>query len=132
MQVKLLRTGALAMRDRQDEDDEWRRLKAQRAELSPIDRLYGEKRTTAAGDEDLRHQRRTGRLVQMSFRMQPRIRSMLVAIVKRDRPPSLVVLFEQMLEAYLKQTGDLDERDIPSDDEMIDKMLKQQDRRDGQ
>ena len=115
-----------------DEDDEWRRLEAERAKMAPIDRLYGEKRLTAAGDEDLRHARRTGRFLQMSFRLQPRVRHMVTAIVKRDRPPSLVVLFEQMLEAYLRQHGELDEADIPSDQEAIDKILKQRDERDGE
>ena len=42
------------------------------------------------------------------------------------------MLFEQMLIAYLKQFGELDENDIPSDAEAIDMFLKERDNRDAQ
>lgn len=120
------------MRDKdKDEQAEWRRLEADRAGKASIDRMYPEKRVTAAGDEDIRHNRRTGRLLQMSFRMQPKTRHLVSAIMRLHRPPSLVVLFEQMLIAYLKQYGELDENDLPSDGEAIDMFLKERDKRDG-
>ena len=121
------------MRDKdKDEQDELQRLEAERAEQASIDRMYPKKRVTAAGDEDLRHNRRTGRLFQMSFRMQPKTRHLFSAVMRHHRPPSTVVLFEQMLIAYLKQFGELDENDIPSDAEAIDMFLKERDNRDAQ
>ena len=91
------------MHSNDDEKEEWRRLTAKRDGLSPFDRWYDELPTTRSGDENLQKNRRTNRITQMSFRMQPRIRNMVVAIVKRDRPPSLVVLFEQMLARFIRR-----------------------------
>ena len=122
------------MRDKdKDEEAEWRRLEAERASKESIHRMYAEMRITAAGDDDIRHERRTGRLLQMSFRMHPKTRQLIRAIMRLPhRPPSLVVLFEQMLEAYLKQYGGLNDSDVPSDGEAIDMFLKERDKRDGE
>lgn len=119
------------MRDSDNaEAEERRRLEAERAGRSPLDRMYGTKLVTEAGDEDLRHARRTGRQLQMSFRMHPRVRSIVVAIMRRDRPPSLVVLFELLVVAYLKQHGEFTDGEIPTDDDIIDRFLEQRDARD--
>ena len=122
------------MRDKDKEEQaEWRRLEEERAAKESIHRMYQELPLTAAGDRNMQENRRTGRLLQMSFRMQPKTRQLVRAIMRLPhRPPSLVVLFEQMLEAYLRQHGGLDDRDVPSDDESINMFLKERDKRDGE
>ena len=119
-------------RDDDDEREERRRQAAWRAAQSPIDRMYPEKQLTEAGDIDLRANRRTGRKLQISFRLQPRTRHLVSAIVRRDKPPSLAVLFEQMLEAYLKVTCPLDDNDLPSEEEAIEMYLEQRGKRDAE
>lgn len=61
-----------------DEKEEWQRLERERAKLPPRDRLYRKPlRITESGDRDLRHARRKGRVIQMSLRMQLKLRAVL-------------------------------------------------------
>ena len=52
--------------------------------------------------------------------------------MERDRPPSLVVLFEVMVEAYLDKHGPIDPADLPSDEELIRRIEQERDKRDAQ
>ena len=53
---------------------------------------------------------------------------MMIAIRDRDEVPSLVVLLELTLEAYLKVHG-AEDLDIPSDDEIIERLEAERDKR---
>lgn len=121
------------MHDKDDEEEELRRQEAELAGLSPLDRLYGHAPlTTAAGFDDARSNRRTGRVAQLNLRMQLRARAIVDAIVKRDKVTSHVVLFELMLEAYQQVHGPISEDDLPDDDELIRRYIKEKRKRDGQ
>jgi hypothetical protein len=123
----------MSMHDRDDEEEERRRQAEERSRLSAIGRFYSNPpRKTASGDDDLRSNRRTGRVVQISLRVQVGTRAILGAIIERDRPPSLVVLFEEMLDAYQKVHGAIDRSHLPSEDELINRLLEERDKRDGE
>jgi hypothetical protein len=114
------------------EDEERRRLERERKRLEPRDRLYGyAPRRTADGFPDQRSERRTGRVVQMPLRVHPRVKAMMLAIKKRDNIPSLVMLLELMVEAYLKEYGPLDEDELPTLEQLVEAMERERDRRDG-
>lgn len=117
-------------RRKDDEEEERKRQEKERAELSLNDRLYGPKKVTATGTDSGHHVRRTGRKAQINVRIRPKLRHMIDALMRRDQVPSLVVLFEMMLEAYQEKWGALREGDIPSDEEIIDMFLQEQDNRD--
>lgn len=124
------------MHGRDDEDDEREERERQvrkRAQMSPMDRLYGAlPRKTTAGDDDLRSERRTGRLLPLLVRLHPRVRAIFRAVLKRDGPMSAVVLFELMLEAYLEKHGPIDQSLLPSDEELIRRIEEERDKRDGE
>lgn len=125
----------MAASDRDDDDEEAERKlqQEQRRRLSLTDRLHGgAKPTTASGFVDMRSFRRTGRVVQFSLRVHPRVRAMVDAIMRRDGYPSAVVLFEEMLAAYCKIHGALDEKDLPSDEQLVECVEAERDKRDGQ
>jgi hypothetical protein len=112
-----------------DEEEERKRQERERAKLPLIDRLHGASpRITASGFEDLRSKRRTGRVVQLPLRLHPRVRAIIDVVMERDKPPSLVVLFEAMLEAYLEKNGPIDVSLLPSDEELVVRYEKQQDK----
>lgn len=111
---------------RDDEEEERQRQARERGRLSLSDRLYGK------SPGDLRSRRRRGRVVQMSLRMQLKVRAILEHIRQRDHHDSLPELFEVMLKLYLKQHGGIDETHLPSDDELIERYLHKQDEKDGQ
>ncbi len=116
-----------------DEDEERKRQERERATMSFMDRLYGRKpRITVNGFEDIRPKRRTGRIVQLPLRLHPRVKSIVDHIMERDKPPSLVVLFEEMVEAYLEKHGPIDPADLPSDEELIRRMEQERDKRDAE
>lgn len=111
------------------EDEERQRQAKERAALSLNDQLYGPKKLTAAGTPSLQHKRRTGNVLQLNARIRPKLRHMIEAIMRRDNIPSLPVLIEAMLEAYQRLHGALNEGDIPSDQEIIDMYLKEEEKR---
>jgi hypothetical protein len=88
-------------------------------------------RKTADGFPDQRSERRTGRGVQMPLRVHPRIKANMLAVKRRDNIPSLVVLLEEMLEAYLKEHGPIDEAELPTLEQLAEAMEQQRDKRDG-
>lgn len=108
-----------------DEEEERQRQARERSRLSPLDRLYDR---PAVGMHGLR---RRGRVVQMPLRMQLRVRAILEHIMQRDDHDSLPELFEILLELYLDKYGAVDERQLPSDDELIARYLKKEDDRYG-
>lgn len=113
------------------EEAERRRQEAERKKLPLIDRLHGSSpRITASGFQDLRSKRRTGRIVQLPLRLHPRVRAIIDLIMERDRPPSLVVLFEEMLAAYLEKHP-IDHSLLPSDEELVRRYELERDGRDG-
>lgn len=120
------------MRD-DDEEEERKRRDRERASMSFLDRVVGRpRRITVNGFEDDRGRHRTGRIVQLPLRLHPRVKAMVDHIMERDRPPSLVVLFEVMVEAYLDKHGPIDPADLPSDEELIRRIEQERDKRDAQ
>lgn len=116
-----------------DEEEERKRQERERAKLPLIDRLHGRpRRITASGFEDLRCKRRTGHVVQLPLRLHPRVRAIIDAVIDRDKPPSIIALFEDMLEAYLEKNGPIDQSLLPSDEELVRRYEKQRDKRDGE
>ena len=116
-----------------DEEEERRRQRRERAKLNPLDRVYTRPpRITAAGDRDRREARRKGRVVQMSLRMQLKVRAVLAAIIDRDDHDGLPEVFEIMLQLYLDKYGGINESELPSDEELAERYLKKQDEKDGQ
>lgn len=114
-----------------DEAEERKRQQRERERMSLTDRLFGRPpRTTASGFDDMRSKRRTGRVVQLPIRLHPRVRAIVGAIMERDQHPSLVVLFEEMLEAYMQIHGPIDETKLPSDEELVRRLEDERDRRD--
>lgn len=113
-----------------DEEEERRRQAKERAGMSLEDQLYGPKKRTAAGTFSLQHNRRTGRKLQFNTHIRPKVRHIIVALMRRDQVPSGVVFFELMLDAYQQVYGALKEGDIPSDQEIIEMFLKEQEDRD--
>lgn len=111
-----------------DEEEERRRQAEERKRLSLIDRLYGgPKRKTDSGFDDLRSTRRTGRVVQFSMRVHPRVRAIVELLITRDSHPSAGVMFEEMVDAYCERHGAIDNNDLPSDDELVRRYEKAQD-----
>lgn len=113
---------------RRDEEEERKRLERERAAMPLIDRLHGgSPRTAASGFQDGRSIRRTGRVVQLPLRVHPRVKAIINAIMVRDKLPSLVALFEDMLEAYLEKHGFIDAALLPSDDELVRRLERERD-----
>ena len=105
-------------------------LYAERRKMSFMDRLYGSKLdATADGFPNQQQARRTGRVVALGLRGHPRLKAMMIAIRKRDNVPSLVVLLELAIEAYLQVHHSNDNLDMPSDEEIITKYEREQDKR---
>lgn len=114
-----------------DEEEERKRQERERARMPLVDRLHGsEPRTTASGFKDLRSNRRTGRIIPMPLRLHPRVKAIIDAIMERDRHPSLVVLFEEMVDAYLQLHGPISQALLPSDEELVRRIERERDRRD--
>jgi hypothetical protein len=89
-------------------------------------------RTTASGFKDLRSNRRTGRIVQLPLRLHPRIKAIIDAIMIRDKHPSVVALFEEMVDAYCQVHGAIDQSMLPSDEELVLRIEQERDKRDGE
>ena len=116
-----------------DEREERRRQRAERSGLSVEDRLIGEIKRTRSGLPDARSKgKRKYRVVQMSVRVRLRVRAMIDHIVERDQHPSHVELFEAMLAAYLDKYGAIDAALLPTDEDLVEDYLEEQDKRDGQ
>ena len=116
-----------------EEEQERQRLERERARLDPVDRVYDKPpRITAAGDRDRREARRKGRVIQMSLRMQLKVRAVLAFIIDRDDHDGLPELFEILLQLYLEKYPGIDEKDLPSEDEMIRRYLAKRDEKDAQ
>lgn len=116
-----------------DEEEERKRQELERARMPLVDRLHGAPaRTTASGFKDLRSKRRTGRVVQMPIRVHPRVKAMTDAIMQRDGHPSLVSLYEEMLDAYFDRHGPLAQALLPSDEELVERIEKERDKRDAE
>lgn len=111
-----------------DEKTERERQERERARLSFMERLYGSAyRTTSTGFVDGRSLRRTGRVIQLPLRVHPRVKALVMAIMERDQVPSMVVLFEQMAQAYLEKVGEIDWSKLPSDDALIKRIEDKRD-----
>lgn len=120
-------------RDDDDEEAERKRQQREREKMSLTDRLLGKPpRTTASGFEDMRSKRRTGRVVQLPIRLHPRVRAIVGAIMERDQHPSLVVLFEEMLAAYMKIHGAIDQSQLPSDEQLVRRFEQKRDEDDAE
>jgi len=120
-------------RDDDDEDAERKRQQREREKMSLTDRLFGKPpRTTAGGFDDMRSKRSTGRVVQLPIRLHPRVRAIVGAIMERDQHPSLVVLFEEMLAAYMKIHGAIDQSQLPSDEELVRRFEQKRDEDDAE
>lgn len=116
-----------------DEAAERQRQARERAQLPVVDRLHGsEPRKTASGFRDLRSNRRTGRVVQMPLRLHPRVKAIIDAIMLRDRHPSMVALFEEMVETYQQVHGPIDLTALPSDDDFVRQIEQERDKRDAE
>jgi hypothetical protein len=121
------------MGGRDDEEAERQRQRRERAGLPPEERLYGEVKRTKSGRPDGRSKgKRKYRLVQMPLRLRLRVFAMIDLIIERDQHPSRVELFEVMLQAYLEKYGAIDEAQLPSDDELVDDYLEEQDNNDAE
>lgn len=111
-----------------DERAERDRQSHERAQLSFLERLYGKAfRVTRDGFIDGRGPRRTGRIIQLPLRVHPRMKAMVMAVMERDRVPSMVVLFELMAQAYLEKEGDIDWSKLPSDEELLKRIEDKRD-----
>lgn len=116
-----------------DVKEERQRQARERARLAPEDQLYGDVRRTRSGRPDARSkEKRRYRVVQMQLRLRLRVRAMLDRIMERDGHPSRVVLFEEMLQAYLEKFGQIDQSELPSDAELVEAYLDEQDERDAE
>lgn len=116
-----------------DEREEWRRRELERAKLSIYDQLYDNPGTTLAGDDDGRSKRkRKYRVFRTPLSMQLRTRAILLAILDRDGHESLPALFEVLIAIYQEKIGAIHKDDIPPDDELVRRYLKQRDKRDGE
>lgn len=105
----------------------------ERARMPLLDRLHGgPPGTTASGFKDLRSNRRTGRVVQLPLRVHPKIRAIIDAIMIRDKHPSVVSLFEEMLDAYQKIHGPVHESELPPEEELVRRLEDERDRRDAE
>ena len=115
------------------EEEERLRQEQERSRLAFRDRFYDAPPATSIdGGPDLRSAQRTGRVFQLNVRMGPHLRAIVTAIVLRDRPPSLAVLFEDMVQAYLEKRGALAKSLIPSDEELVRRYEKEKDIRDAE
>ena len=114
------------------EEEERKRQQRERSKLSLIDRLHGSApRITASGFPDIRSKRRTGNVVQLPLRVHPRVRAIIDLIMERDKPPSLIALFEDMLEDYLEKRP-IDVSLLPTDEELVERYERERDKRDGE
>lgn len=107
------------MRD-DDEKAERERQARERARMSFIERLYDKPiRVTKDGFDDGRSARRTGRIIKLPLRVHPRMKALVNLILEKHEMPSMVVLFEQLVQVYLDKHGDIDMSLLPSDEELI-------------
>jgi hypothetical protein len=98
-----------------------------------VDRLLGRPpRITSSGFKDRRSGQRKGRVVQFPLRLHPRVKAIIDLIMERDKPPSHVVLFEDMVAAYLDKHGPIDPADLPSDEELVRRIEQERDKRDAE
>lgn len=120
------------MHGRDDEEKERLRQARERALLAPEERLLGEVKRTKSGLPDARSKgKRKYRVVPLPLRVRLRVRAMIDHIVERDQHPSRVTLFEVMLDAYLEKYGQIDEALLPSEEELVEAYLEEQDKDDG-
>ena len=113
-----------------DEDEERRRQALENQALPLDDLIYGPKRKTATGQEDLRHEARENRVKPVPLRMQLRVNVILRAAMKKAGYKSFPKFFELMLAVYL-ESHPLDDALIPSEEELIRRFLNQRDEDDG-
>jgi hypothetical protein len=114
-----------------DEDEERQRQMRERADMSIVDRIHGSPaRKNASGFTDLRSYQRTGRVVQLPLRVHPKTRAIIDAIMIRDRHPSVVSLFEVMLNAYQEVYGAIPEDALPTEEELVRRLEEERDKRD--
>lgn len=117
-------------RDDEDEEEERKRQARERKGMSALDRIYGRKAgLTISGGQDKRFRRRTGRVAQLPIRVQLRVQAIVEAILNRDGLPSVVVFFEEALDAYQQVHGAVDESLIPSEEELVTRFEAERDRR---
>ncbi|MBK9080318.1 MAG: hypothetical protein IPL91_15065 [Hyphomicrobium sp.] len=115
-----------------DEEAERKRQERERKSMSFVDRDLPSKAHHRQRLRGYPQERRTGRIVQLPLRLHPRVKAMVDHIMARDQPPSLVVLFEEMVAAYLEKHGPIDPADLPSDEELIRKIEQERDKRDAE
>lgn len=68
------------------------------------------------GTSDIFHSRYVRRSkVTLSIRLTPQVKATVYHIIERDKPPSLAVLFEEMLATYLDKHGAISPAELMSD-----------------
>lgn len=116
-----------------DEEEERRRQEKDQQDWSIIDRIHGAPpKKTKDGSGDIRSDKRTGRILSLVFRAHPMVREIILAIMKRDRIPSLALALELFVEAYLKTTRPLGDGDVPSLEEIVERIERERYKRDGE
>lgn len=121
------------MEREEEENTEREHLRVERQKMSPTDRLHGsEPRTTADGFPDMRSLRRTGRVVQLPFRVHPQVKALMLAIRQRDNHPSMVALLEECVDAYMKIHGPIETSELPTLDELVENLERERDKRDAE
>jgi hypothetical protein len=119
------------MRGKDDEEEERRRQAKERAKLSIEERLHGAPiKRTKSGFKDGRSLRRTLRDVTIFIRAHPRIKAMVEFLMARDGHASQVAFFEVMLEAYMKEHGEIDRSQLPTDEDLADQLEDARDKND--
>ncbi len=111
------------------EEDERRRAQRERQRMASLDRLYDHvPRRMVDGFVDDGDRPRRRRMEQISMRVHPRIKAMMLFVKKRDNIPSMPMFLELMFETYLKEYGRIDESDMPGLEE-LSKATENQSRR---
>jgi len=116
-----------------DEEDERRRLELERQHQSFEVQVYGEKRTTATGETDGRHDLRELRVKPVPLRVRLDVNAVLRAAMKEAGYKSFPKFFERMLAIYLEQHP-LDKetaKRLPPVEQLQDQFLKKRDEDDG-
>ena len=86
-----------------DEDEERRRQELENQHKSFEDQFYGDKRTTATGETDGRHEFRELRFKAVPLRVKLDVNSVLRAAMNDAGYKSFPKFFERMLATYLEQ-----------------------------
>lgn len=116
-----------------DEAEERRRQELERQSLSFGDLVHGEKRRTATGEVDGRHDFRELRLKQVPLRVRLDVNSALRAAMKEAGYTSFPKFFERMFADYLERhpLGPETMKKLPSIKQLQEQFLRKRDEDDG-